>query len=153
MRAVATPWYKLYKPILFGFGIPFTLIGLIILYLAGNLAFLINGVLWIVIGLGLKIKGDYNQRKFEILKKEGLYHDGSVVHIFPAHGVRIGSYITARVECTYKAENGDSFVKSGYYLLSPLDKIENLHAKIYIDFNNLEKYFVELYRVDTGVVL
>lgn len=152
MRTVATPWYKLYKPILFGFGIPFTLIGLIFLYIDGNLAFLINGILWVIVGCGLKIKGDYNQRKLQILKREGLYYDGSVAHIVPAHWVKIGSYVTARVECVYKAKKGDCLIKSGYYLLSPLDRIENLYAKIYFDCNNSDKYVVELFREDNGVV-
>lgn len=152
MKPVATPWDKLYKPILFGFGIPFTLIGFVFLYLNGNLAFLINGTLWVIVGCGLKIKGDNNQRKLQTLKTEGQSYDCSVKRIFPAHWVRIGSYVTARVECVYKAEKGDCLIKSGYYLLSPLDRIENLYAKVYFDYNNSDSYVVELFRGDNGVV-
>lgn len=67
-----------------------------------------------------------------------------MVHIVPIPWVRIGSYLTARFECVYKSEKGDSLIKSGYYLLSPLDRIENFYAKIYFDCNNLDKYVVEL---------
>ena len=103
-------------------------------------------------GYGLKIKGDYNQRKLQTLKREGLCYDCSVAHIVPAHWVRIGSYVTASVKCVYKDEKKDSLIKSGYYLLSPLDRIENLHAKVYFDPNNSDKYVVELFRGDSGVV-
>lgn len=152
MRTVATPWYGLSKFMLLGFGIPFSLVGVVLFFiLDGNLAFLLNGVFWMIIGGGFKIKGASNQRKLEILKREGLCYDGSVVNIIPAHWVRIGNYVTARVECVYKTEKGECLVKSGYHLLSPLDRIENLYAKIYFDYNNPEKYVVELFRGDNGV--
>lgn len=153
MRTVATPWYGLSKFFLLGFGIPFSLVGVVLFCIQdGNLAFLVNGILWIVMGVGLKIKGDSNQRYLEVLKREGLCYDGSVVRIFPAHWVRIGSYVTVRVECVYKTEKGKYIVKSGYHLLSPLDRIENLYAKIYFDYNNSEKHIVELFRGDNGVM-
>ncbi len=103
-------------------------------------------------GGGLKIKGASNQRNLEILKREGLCYNGSVVSIIPAHWVRIGSYVTARVECVYKTQKGECLIKSGYHLLSPLDRIENLYAKIYFDNNNSEKYVVELFRGNNGVL-
>lgn len=102
--------------------------------------------------MGVKIKSNYNQRNLENLKSEGLCYDDSVVSIIPTHWVRIGSYVTARVECVCKTEKGDSLIKSGYHLLSPLDRIENLYAKIYFDYNNSEKYVVELFRGDNGVL-
>ena len=105
-----------------------------------------------IVGCGLKIKGDNNQRKLQTLKTEGQSYDCSVKRIFPAHWVRIGSYVTARVECVYKAEKGDCLIKSGYYLISPLDRIENLYAKVYFDYNNSDSYVVELFRGDNGVV-
>lgn len=134
MRTVATPWYGLSKLMLLGFGIPFSLVGVVMFFVQdGNWAFLINGIFWMIMGIGLKIKGASNQRKLEILKREGLCYDGSVVSIIPAHWVRIGSYVTAQVECVYKTEKGDCIVKSGYHLLSPFDRIDNLYAKIYFD--------------------
>lgn len=152
MKPVAAPWYKLYKPLLFGFGIPFTLIGIITLYINGNLAFIYNGILWLIIGCGIKFKGDYNKRKLKSLKREGLSYECSVMHIIPAHWVRIGSYITARVECACEVESSRRLIKSGYYLLSPLDRIEDLYAKVYFDRNNLEEYVIELARKDNGII-
>lgn len=73
MRTVATPWYGLSKFMLLVFGIPFSLVGVVIFFVQdGNWAFLINGIFWMIMGIGLKIKGASNQRKLEILKREGL---------------------------------------------------------------------------------
>ena len=58
--------------------------------------------------------------------------------------VRIGSYLTVRIECTCKLENSIVNVISGLYLLSPWDKIENLNAKIYM--KNNKKYILVLFR-------
>ncbi len=95
-------------------------------------------------GSGLRIKGDSDQRNLERLKREGICYDGSVISIIPTHWVRIGSYITAQVECSFKTEKGDCLVKSGYHLLSPLDRIDDLYAKIYFNHNNSNNYVVEL---------
>ncbi|WP_425447940.1 hypothetical protein [Dethiothermospora halolimnae] len=152
MKIVERPWKRLYKFFLFLFGIPFFLIGVIFLIIDGSWAFILNGALWIIFGVGLKIKSIYNRRKLEILKREGICYDGSVVSIIPTHWVRIGSYVTARIECVYKTEKGDCLIKSGYHLLSPFDIRENLHAKIYLDYNNFDKYIVELFRRDNNVL-
>lgn len=146
MNIVETPWERTYKFILFVFGIPFFLVGIIIKILPLT----INGIIWIVVGLGLLTKNIYNKRRLETLKREGLSCDGSIVRIHPAHMVKIGSYVTAKVECLCKTEKGDKSVRSGYYLLSPLDRREDLHVKIYFDRNNSENYAVELFRKETG---
>ncbi len=65
-------------------------------------------------------------------------------------GTRIGSYLTAQVECLYESEKGDKSVISGYHLLLPFDRREDLYAKIYLDRNNPEKYAIELFRKNTG---
>ncbi|MCT4544100.1 MAG: hypothetical protein N4A63_11205 [Vallitalea sp.] len=153
MKIVETPWKRLYKFFLFLFGIPFFLIGIIFLIIDGSWAFILNGGLWIILSMGLKIKNTYNRRKLETLKKKGLCSEGSVVRIIPSPWVKIGSYVTACVECIYKTEKEDCLIKSGYHLLLPFDKTEDLYAKIYFDQNNLEKYHVELFRSNNGVSL
>lgn len=110
-----------------------------------------NADMWIVFGVGLKIKDTYNRRKLETLKREGLSYEGSVVSIIAAPWIRIGSYVTARVECVYKTEKGDCLVKSGYHLLLPFDRREDLYAKIYFDHKDSKHYIVEIFRKDTGV--
>ena len=153
VKIIETPWKRLYKLFLFLFGIPLFLIGVIFLVIGGSWAFILNGALWIIFGVGLKIKSIYNRRKLETLKREGLCYEGSVVRIIPSPWIRIGSYVTVRVECTVKTEKGDCLVKSGYHLLLPFDRREDLYAKIYVAHNNSEKYIVELFRRDTGVSL
>ncbi|NLA84483.1 MAG: hypothetical protein GX854_08200 [Clostridiales bacterium] len=142
MKIVETPWDELGKFVIFIVGIPFFIIGI----LSRSRPYIINGALWIIFAGGLKIKSIYNRHKLKTLKREGLCFDGSVINIIPAPWLRIGSYVTARVECLYKTERGDSSVKSGYHLLLPFDRKEDLHTKIYFDHNNLERYFVELFR-------
>ena len=150
MKIVETPWERLYKFILFIFGIPILIIGIIVLAIKGNWAITINGIIWTIVGLGLKIKSIYNTQKLKTIKREGLSYEGTVVKIIPAPWVRIGSFVTARVECLYKTENGDNLVRSGYHLLLPFERIEDLYAKIYFN-HNLEDHIVELFRRDTGI--
>ncbi|GMG96585.1 hypothetical protein [Tepidimicrobium xylanilyticum] len=151
MEIVKTPWEVLYKFILFMFGIPLFFIGILLVVMSGNWAVILNALMWIIFSLGFKIKSIYNRHKLETLRRKGICYDGSVVKIIPAPWVRIGSYVTARVECLYKTEKGDSLISSGYYLLLPFDRKEDLHAKIYFDRNNLEKNIIELFRKDTGL--
>lgn len=151
MKIVETPWERLYKFVLFMFGIPLLLIGAIILAIYRNWAIILIGSIWIIFAVELKIKNVYNKHRLESLKKEGICYDGTVVKIIPKPWVRIGSYVTAQVECLYKTEKGDGLVRSGYHLLLPFDRREDLYAKIYLDSNNLEKHSIELFRKDTGV--
>ena len=60
--------------------------------------------------------------------------------------VKIGIYVTARVECLYKTEKGDNLVESGYHLLLYNDRGEDLQAKLYIDPNDAKKYAIEHFR-------
>ncbi|ONI41105.1 hypothetical protein AN640_08210 [Candidatus Epulonipiscium fishelsonii] len=71
-----------------------------------------------------------------------------MISIIPSPWVRIGSYVTALVECSYKTDKGDYIVRSGYHLLSPFDTKENLCLKIYVTRTNFDKSIVELFRRD-----
>ncbi|NMB20984.1 MAG: hypothetical protein GX979_08950 [Firmicutes bacterium] len=151
MKAVATPWSGLAKFLLLGFGIPFSLVGLLLFFaFDGNWALLLNGLLWLVIGGAFLIKEVSHRRRLHRLKQEGLFYEGTVVNIIPSHWIRIGSYITARVEFVYKTEKGDCTKRSGYVLLSPFDRMEDLQVNIYVDRYHSEKYMVELLRRGVG---
>ncbi len=145
---VETPWNGLYKLVLFGFGVPFFLIGLVFLFINGSWGFILNGALWMLVGIGLKIKSIRLKVRLNRLKNEGISYEGAVINIIPSHWVRIGSFVTARVECSYSSENGECFIKSGYHLLSPMDRIEKLYSKIYFDATDPSNYVVELFRRD-----
>ena len=147
MKAVATPWSGLAKFLLLGFGIPFSTLGLLLFFaLDGNWALLFNGLLWLAIGSALLIMGASQSRRLQRLKREGLSYTGTVVNIIPSHWIRIGSYVTARVEFVYKTEHDQGSKLSGYYLLSPFDRMEDLQVKIYVDRYHSETYMVELLR-------
>ncbi|WP_058486466.1 hypothetical protein [Defluviitalea phaphyphila] len=152
MKVVERPCEKLYKFFLFVLGIPLFIIGIILLIKLKNWALILNGILWIALGIGLKIKNIYYKYKLKMLKNEGICYEASVVKLVPSHWMHIGSYVISRVECAYKTEKGNCIVKSGYYLLSPFDRIEDLYAKVYFDNENSEKYIIELFRKDTSVI-
>lgn len=151
MKSIDSPSRRLYKSMIFIFGIPFFTIGVYFFATDGNWAFLFNGALWIIIGSVMKIKSLYNKYKLDELKNNGISYDGQVVEIVPYPSIKIGSYITARLKCTYESGNGALTVTSGFCLLLPLDRIENLRAKIYFDADKPKKYIVELFRLESSL--
>ena len=149
MQAVATPWSILAKFLLLGFGVPFSFVGILLFFaLDGNWALLLNGLLWLIIGGALLIKGVSQRRRLQRLKQEGLAYEGTVVNMIPSQWIQVGSYITARVEFVFKSGQDDASQISGYYLLSPFDRREDLQVKIYVDRHSSKQYMVELTRGD-----
>lgn len=148
MRNVKTPWEVLPKFYLLGFGIPLSVIGLLFLVFNGSWALMINGVIWLVIGIACVTKNRCDRQEHSRLKEEGLCYTGTVTKICPNHFVRIGSYITARVICSYIGETGAATVNSNHFLLTHFDKKENFRAMVYVDQRDASKFFVDLYRMD-----
>ena len=146
MKTIEAPWSIVGKFVGLVFGIPFSLIGLLWYVQDGNAAFLSNGVLWAGLGAICVIKGKLHKYQLKRLEKEGVCYDCSVVKIIPANMIRIGSYLTVRAECIYESDRTIHSVISGLYLLSPLDRIENLNAKIYVDKDNSKKWVLVLFR-------
>lgn len=146
MCKVKTPWEVLSNYLLFGFGVPFLCIGILFHILSDRIGFLLNGILWMALGLAGKMKGYYDHNRQENLRQSGICYTGTVISIHPSHFVRIGSYITARVVCTYNGETGSACIKSHYFLLSPFDKKEDYQVKVYVQQGNSTRYMIELYR-------
>lgn len=146
MSRVEKLWEKTYRAPLYLFGIPFFLIGLIFLVNDGSLGFILNGVLWVTIGLGIKLKCVLNQRKLVQLRMNGVCYDGSAVRAIPSHYIRVGNYVTARLECTYQTDHGECSILTGYHLLSPFEKTEGLICRIYVDRTDSKNYSVEVFR-------
>ena len=67
MEVIETPWNRLGKFIELGFGIPFFIVGLFWFFQDRSVAFLYNGVLWIVVGLILLSKAKIDKYKLKIL--------------------------------------------------------------------------------------
>ena len=146
MEVIETPWNRLGKFIELGFGIPFFIVGLFWFFQDRSVAFLYNGVLWIVVGLILLSKAKIDKYKLKILEKEGLFYECFVTGDIPINMIRIGNYLIARIKYTYNSEQSEINDISGCYLLSPWDRVENLSAKIYIKKNNNKQKILILFR-------
>lgn len=146
MTIVETPWKWLYRLFLFFFGLIFLTPGVAFFIIEGIWIFLLTGILLEFIGIGCYIKDRTVKRQLKTLRDEGKCIEANVVNIVLMPWVRIGTYVTARVDCAYQVEEGERVVKSGYLLLTPFDKIEALKAKVYFDRSNSAKYRVELFR-------
>lgn len=147
MKKVETPWNILFKCCII-FGISFFLIGIFFLLINKSWAFIFNGILWIILGIMAKAKLSYHEHKLQKLKRVGICYDGTVINILPSPLIRIGSYITSCVQCSYITKESKYLVKSNYFVLLPFDTKESLCAKIYFNSSDLQDFIVELYRAD-----
>lgn len=66
MEVIETPWNRLGKFIELGFGIPFFIVGLFWFFQDRSVAFLYNGILWIVVGLILLLKAKIDKYELKI---------------------------------------------------------------------------------------
>lgn len=148
MKKIETLWKVLYK-IFIIFGTPFLLIGIFFLLVDGNWAFILNGILWIVPGIIVKIKCDFYENMLQNFKTTGICCDATVVDISYYPLIRIGSYLTARIQCSCIDTENKPLTKHGYYVLLPFDKKENLCPKIYFNNSNPDDCILELYRINT----
>ena len=148
METIKTPWFHLAKFTLIFFALPLTLIT-IFLYnrVDDNRAFIINSIVWSSIGGFCFFRGLYLKKKLDALKNARNTYHAEVVVILPAKNVRIGSYVTAKVECVYYDRfSKRCLIHSGYHLLRPHDNLDNIYAKAYVDSSDPRNYCVELFR-------
>lgn len=67
MKKIETIWKVLYK-IFIIFGAPFFLIGIFFLLVDGSWAFILNGILWIALGIIVKIKCNFDENVLQNFK-------------------------------------------------------------------------------------
>ncbi len=146
MKCIETPWLKVSRFLGAGFGIPFTLLGIFLYFKYANIAFLANGVLWIVVALLLALKGKWDEYQLKKIMNYSNCYEVSLIKIIPLDMVKIGNYITARIKCAYKINGMEYTVTSGLYLLSPWDKLENFHVIVYVSKDNKSRYKVVAFR-------
>lgn len=146
MMLIKDPWGFLFKFFFFGFGVPFTVMGIIAYWMFdGNIAFLLNGFIWLFIGALCKIKGSMGNNQLKRLKSSGRCIEATVTSLMPSNWVKIGNYVTAKITCT--AVNDPSKVyKSNYLLLSPFDRPEYFQAIVYMDAQDPKTYKIEVFR-------
>lgn len=132
MKTIQKPYKTIYKTVLFLFAFPFLIAGFIFLWKYNNYAFLFNAAVWLCIGLVCFVLDKRNERKLLYFKEYGRRYEASIIRIIPKHMIKIGSYLTVKFEIKYNAGEGDRTVISDYYMLTPLDKLSNLKAEIYL---------------------
>lgn len=142
MKYVETPWLKVNRFIFLLFGIPFSLVGIVDYLINSNIAFLINGILWIFLAFILTVKGKYNDRKLKKLMSDGNCFECEIIEVIPIHWIRIGSYATVRLKCVYRNNEDEHHVLSGLLILPPLSKLDDLSANAYISREDSKKYAV-----------
>lgn len=135
MKIVERPWFKAFKFLFIWYGIPFTIIGLLTYIYWKNIAFLINGFVWLFISIAFLCKALFEYYKLKKLKDSGVKYKCKINRVIPLNYIRFGSYIVSKVECTYE-NNGTTYeILDGPYLLFPFEKVEKISAFAYIGKN------------------
>lgn len=146
MTIIKTPWYTLSQYALF---VLFLLLPMAIIFFfldLGTAPALFNGLVWVTISIIFRTIGYVKERSLEKIKNEGNCYNASVVRIVPYSWMKVGSYITATVECSYLTGSGEKVVKSGLHLLTALDRLENLSAKVYACGDDMDRFGIEVFR-------
>lgn len=135
MKTVERPWLKAFKFLFIWCGIPLTIIGLFAYIYWKNIAFLINGLVWLFLSIAFLCKALLEYYKLKKLKDGGVKYKCKINRVIPLNYIRFGSYIVSKLECTYE-NNGTTYkILDGPYLLLPFEKLEKLSAIAYIGKN------------------
>lgn len=135
MEIVERPWFKVFKFLFIWCGIPFTIIGLLTHIYWKNIAFLINGFVWLFISIAILCKALFEYYKLKKLKDSGVKYKCKINKVIPLSYVRFVPYIVSKVECTYEIDGITYKILDGPYLLSPFEKLEKLSAFAYVGKN------------------
>ncbi len=109
---------------------------------------LINCLVWTVLGCIAKIVSEMEYTKLKKLKKSGICTEAQITKLLPSALFRVGNYVTCRIQCTSSIEGQSVAFQSGYVLLTHFDTKENLKAVVYYDAKNTQNYCVELLKTD-----
>ena len=120
MKTVERLWFKASKFLGIWGGIPLTIIGLFTYIYWKNIAFLINGFVWLFISMAFLCKAVLEYYKLKKLKDSGVKYKCTINKVIPLSYVRFGSYIVSKVECTYEIDGITYKILDGPYLLSIL---------------------------------
>lgn len=135
MKTVERPWFKASKFLGIWGGIPLTIIGLFTYIYWKNIAFLINGFIWLFLSIALLCKALLEYNKFKKLKDSGVKYKCKINRLIPLNYIRFVPYIVSKVECTYEIDGITYKILDGPYLLLPFEKEEKLLAIAYIGKN------------------
>lgn len=145
-KMIQSPWGKIAK-ISLSLSVLILILGIGMFFaLDKNPVLLINAMIWAIIGLFFLIVHSIHSRKRSRLIQEGACYDGIVLRLIPIYQIRIGRYISGFAECSYETTKGQQIVKSGCLLFPPFIQTDTLYAKVYVEKNYPNNYYVELYQ-------
>lgn len=107
---------------------------------------LLNASVWLILCLAFMSAVVYEERKLKSRKQAGISLDAEIEEIIPALWIRIGNYVSCRVICRFLQEGREYKAVSGYYVLTPFQRKEDLYARVFIDRERPERYSVELFQ-------
>ncbi len=107
---------------------------------------LINVSVWLILFLASMGKLVYDRKKLENLKHAGICMDSEIEDMIPAAWIRVGNYTSCRIACRFTYEGKEYKAVSGYYVLTPFKRKEDLYVNVYIGKDNPAKYSVELFQ-------
>lgn len=107
---------------------------------------LINASVWLILFLLSMGKLLYDRKRLEKLKHLGICMDSEIEDMIPAAWISVGNYTSCRIVCRFIYEGREYKAVSNYYVLTPFIRKEDLHANVYIDKDNPDKYSVELFQ-------
>lgn len=109
---------------------------------------LINAFVWMVLFLISFSKLVYNKQRLKNLKNFGVCVDSKIKEIIPTVWVRIGSYTSCKIVCSFVYDGKEHEAVSNYYALAPFQRKEDLYVNVYIDNHDSSKYGIELFQID-----
>lgn len=110
-------------------------------------AFLLNALIWLLLGIIGLIRNKVLSKKLSHLKATGKAYEVTIEEIIPGWYTRLGSYITACVQGHYIDSLGNSrFVRSPLYAFTPFDKKGDFTANVYVDPSGSRSHAFELLR-------
>lgn len=109
---------------------------------------LINVFVWMVLFLISYSKLVYNKQRLKKLKNFGVCVDSKIKEIIPTVWVRIGSYTSCKIICSFVYDGKEYEAVSNYFALTPFQRKEDLYANVYVDNHDPSKYGIELFQID-----
>lgn len=109
---------------------------------------LINAFVWMTLFLISFSKLVYNKQGLKKLKNFGVCVDSKIKEIIPTVWIRIGSYTSCKIICSFVYDGKEHEAVSNYLALTPFQRKEDLYANVYVDNHDLSKQGIELFQFD-----
>ena len=148
-KMLLTNPYALFGKIALILGLFFAILGVVLFAFIGSdagtlRAILINGALWLIIGLVIILFNCVEVSKMKHLKQKGVSYDVEIINLMPSASVRIGNIPVIYIEGIYINGQGHRCkVRSRLFLWRNYSK-DGLYAKVYVDMQNPRRQTLEI---------